>query len=269
MERRTLLASLSTSAVIGVSGCLGLVGLDYHESSPAGVEATVREDTGYSSTGTDELIVEELVSIGPISETVVAVNYLTEYEKAIDLGPLGSHRAAIFLVLSTPKISVLGREFNPVESMDSTDIVALIEQSYDDIDDINHLDDEELEILGQATTVSKFSAAAVFDGIEFDVNMHVSQAIETDEDFIIGIGVYPRELAGNEEDNVRRLMQSITSTYDGDNNTRIDNSDGNSIDDGLNSDDNSGDDETTSDDTIEDDDSSNDGSDDDILPLKI
>ncbi|CAI49536.1 uncharacterized protein NP_2890A [Natronomonas pharaonis DSM 2160] len=112
MKRRDVLAGVGATALLGTAGCLGVAGLDEHEATPAGVDPEVRSSTGYSQVGIEELVIREQVDLPGLSEEVVVRNYLTEHDKGIDLGPLGRLRAAVFTVLTSPQISIAGRELN-------------------------------------------------------------------------------------------------------------------------------------------------------------
>lgn len=209
MNRRQVLAGAGAFGLVSLSGCLGLAGLDDHEATPAGVHADTREGTGYEQAGIDDITIEESVGVGPIEESVRVVNYLTEHEKSVDMGPLGDQRGAVFLILTTPKIGIPNYQFNPVEDMSTHELVDLVENNYDAIDDIEHQEDNSVTVLDQGTTASRFSASAQFDGQDVDVYLHVSQAVETEDDLLVTIGVYPQQVEFEEADNVDELMQDV------------------------------------------------------------
>lgn len=214
MNRRAFVAGVGSLSVAGLAGCLGVVGLDVHESSPGGVAGAALEATGYQRTNVEDLVVEEDVGILGYTERIVVRNYVTEHEKAVDLEPLGSQRAAVFTVLTTPKIGFAGRNDNPVEDMSTAELVDLMASNYDDIDDVTHESDETVTILEQSTTQSKFTADASFDGVPLEVDLHVTEAVETDDDLLVAIGVYPKPVAVEEEGNVRELLEGIVADTD-------------------------------------------------------
>lgn len=193
-----------------------MVGLAEHESSPVGVERTSREETGYKQTGIEEMVVEEEVGVDGLSETIVVTNYVTEHEKAVDMGPLGNQRGAVFIALSTPQIKVVGQQGNPVADMSARELVDMVTENYDGISNVVHDSDGTVTILDQSTTQSRFSADAKFDGTDVDVNLHVSEAVETGDDLIVTIGVYPRRVRQQEEENVLHLMESVIENVDED-----------------------------------------------------
>ena len=214
MNRRTLIAGLGIGGLASLSGCLGLIGMDEHESTPAGVDGDVRSNTGYELTNVDEIVVEEAVGTDAYSETIVVRNHLTELEKSVDMGVLGEQRGAVFSVLSTPQVGLFGQQFNPVEDMDAAELVELIASNYDGIENVTFEEEEAVTILGQATMRSRFTADAEFDGTSVDVDLHVSEAVETDEDLVVTVGVYPQDLRSQEEDNVVALMEGVTEVLE-------------------------------------------------------
>ncbi|MCL9815517.1 DUF6517 family protein [Natronocalculus amylovorans] len=209
MNRRTVLSGVGAIGLTTLAGCLSTVGLDEHTAAPAGVSEETRDDTGYEQTGVEEIPIEERVGLTFLSEEVTARNYLTEHEKSVDIGPLGSQRAAVFMLLSTPQVNVLGQEFNPVAEMDTAELIDLVADNYNNISNVSHNADHEQTVLEQTTTRSEFTAEAQFDNTDVDVRLHVTTAIERGDDLLVAIGVYPDELHRQEEDNIVALVQSI------------------------------------------------------------
>ena len=212
MNRRTVLAGLGVTGLASLSGCLGLVGLDKHESSPAGVTAAAREETGYEQTAIEPLTVER--EVGPTNEAVTVTNYMTTHEKAVDMGLLGRQRGAVFNVLTTPQVSILGRELNPIEEMSTQELVTLVRQNYDGIGNIEHQADTDVTLLDQSTTQSRFTADAEFSGQDVSVNVHITEAVEANEDLLVTIGVYPEYIQRFEESNITALTEAVTTDVD-------------------------------------------------------
>ncbi len=211
MKRRALLAGTGGLVAVGVAGCLGTIGMDEHEASPAGVAPDVREETGYEQVGVEELVIDRTVAG---SEEITVRNYLTEHEKGVELGPVGTVQAAAFVVLTSPQISIAGQELNPIAEMPSEELVELIEADFDGIDDVEHVSDGETDVLDQETTESVYEADAAFNGVTVDVNVHITESVETAEDHLVTIGVYPQQVGGVESENVRTLQGSIVEDID-------------------------------------------------------
>ncbi len=237
MNRRHLIAGVGSLTLAGLAGCLGAVGFDRHESSPSGVDASALENTGYERSAVEELVVEEDVGVAGFSERIVVTNHVSEYEKGVDLEPLGSQRAAVFIVLTTPQIGLAGRNFNPVEGKSTDELIALVEDNYDDIGNVDHEADDTVTILEQSTTVSRFAAEATFDGVDLDVDVQVTEAVETDDDLLVAIGVYPEQVAFEEESNVIELMEGIVEHVEDGNGDADDGAEADGGDDDAGSDD--------------------------------
>ncbi|ELY58535.1 DUF6517 family protein [Natronococcus jeotgali] len=208
MERRQVLAGAGTVGLASLAGCLGTVGLDSHEATPAGIDPAVREEAGYERTAVDELRLEETVSAWIVSEEVVLINALTEYEKTVDMGLLGEHKGAEFAVLSSPQVGVLGREFNPLAERSTSGLVDLVASVHGGLGDVEHEADEELTALGQSATVSTFAGEATFGGRTVDVDVLVSETVDAGDDLVATLGVYPTAFE-DEGANVRSLMEGV------------------------------------------------------------
>lgn len=212
MNRRTVIAGLGAAGLAGLSGCLGLLGMAEHESSPAGVEADARAETGYEQSAIDALSIDR--DVGPTNETVTVTNHMTKHEKAVDMGPLGSQRGAVFNVLTTPQVSIFGKELNPIEEMSTQELMDLVRSNYDGIDNITHDSDSDITILGQSTTRSQFTADAEFDGADIPVIIAITEAVEADEDLLVTIAVYPEYVERQENPNATQLAKAVTTDVD-------------------------------------------------------
>lgn len=208
-RRRLLVSAAGAAAGIGLAGCLGSEPIEF-TAEPVGVSPDARESTGYERVGVEERVVRREVEAAGQSREVVVTNYRTEYEKAVDLGPIGERRAALFTALATPQVEVLGREFNPVAELSTEELVERVQEGYDGIGNVEHDADAEVSILGQSAVRSRFTAEAEFNGVAVDVYLHVTEAVKTGEDLVVTVGAHPRQLAG-EEEYVVALMRGIDS----------------------------------------------------------
>ncbi|TKR27659.1 DUF6517 family protein [Natronomonas salsuginis] len=214
MRRRALLAGAGGLTVSALSGCLGTAGLDEYEATPAGVDPAVREETGYEQTDVRDLVVRETVGFGGVSEEIVVTNYLTEHEKSISLGPFGSVRVAAFVLLTSPQISIAGQAFNPIAEMSTRELVDLLEADFEGINNVEHVSDGEVRILDQETVESIFEGKAQVNGTTVDVNIHITESVQTTNDHLITVGVYPTQVGSSEEENVRALMGGVVERTD-------------------------------------------------------
>ena len=210
--RRSVVAALGAGSLTALSGCLGFVtGSEPAEfsSEPAHVPESVLSQTGYSSNGNDEMVIEEELEAMGISRQVVVTNYQTEYEKAVDLGPLGNEQAAVFTALTTPQASVLGREFNPVADMSSRELAEMVQDNYDGFGELDHLDDDTVTINETDTTVSTFETKATLTGIDetIDLRVLITESVELGDDLLVTVGGYPEMTT--ERDNILQLMANV------------------------------------------------------------
>jgi len=207
IDRRRVLAAAAAAVGGGLAGCLGDEPVEF-AAEPVGVAPAARESTGYGRAGVEEQKLRREVEAAGRSREVVVTNYRTEYDKAVDLGPAGGRRAALFTVLSTPQVELLGREFNPVAELSTEELVERVQEGYDGLGNVEHDDDAEVRILGQSAVRSRFTAEAEFDGVAVDVVLHVTEAVEAGDDLVVTVGVYPRLLAG-EGEHVVALMRGV------------------------------------------------------------
>ncbi len=261
MKRRHVIAGIGTGAVGSLAGCLGIFGDDLtrFEASPVSVSSDASDEAGYEHQQTEEVLVEREFEAAGQSEAVEVVNYQVEYDKGVEMGPLGRQRGAVFITLSTPKVNVLEQEFNPVEDMSTGELVEMVQDSYDGISNVSADVAGEVTILEQETVQERFTAEADFDGTNFDVYLHISEAVEAGDDFVITVGVYPQLVEIEEEENILRLMESVVEAEpagedDEDDDGSDDDEDGGDDDGGEEDDDDDGDDDDGTEEDEEDDD---------------
>ena len=207
MNRRTLLAGAGAATLGGLAGCLDDV--TEYSASAYGVADDPREEADYDLNAIEAVTIEEDVGLGPLEETVVATNYSVEYEKTVEVPALGEQRAGVFVVFSSPQVSVVGQEFNPVADMDTDELVELVQDNYDGLDDVEHDEDGEVTILDETVTRSRFVGEAEFDGSSVEVDVHVTEAVEAGEDLVVTIGVYPQELRDQEESDTVTMIEGV------------------------------------------------------------
>lgn len=204
---RRELGVLVGCSILG-AGCLDLVRGEAFVARPAPVAASALDETGYDHYRTVEIEETHTVEAGGVSREIDVVNVRSEYDRRVDLGPLGETRAAVFTTLSTPKIEVLGRTFNPVEGMDNQEVADELQSRYEEISIGTEIDRRTLTVLGDSIDVSKFTGEATFSEMSVDVFAHIGIA-ETDDGYVLLLAVYPRLLTG-EEETITALIRGVT-----------------------------------------------------------
>lgn len=211
MRRRELIAGAGITLAATTAGCTSVLNDEpvAFEAALAQVPEEVAREAGYELDEFDEQVIERTFEAAGQSQTVQVTNRTAEYEKAIDLGPLGELRAAIFTALSTPKVEVLGRTFNPVDDLSNAELAEMIQDQYADIGDLEVEHESPVTILGTDTTQTKFAGEIRMEGgEEIDIYLHVSSPVESGDDLVIGVGAYPQRLPG-EEEHVLTMMEAI------------------------------------------------------------
>lgn len=209
--RRTIPAALLVLLVLS-TGCIGFItGSEPQsfEAKPAAVGGDAASSAGYQETsGPTAQTVNRTFSAGGESRTVQVTNYLTEYRKTVDAGPLGSADAAVFAVVSTPKVEVLGQTFNPVGDVNESELARMAQSKYDGFSVGEKQGSTTVDALGSETEVAKFAGRATVAGeASVDVYVHVAR-IETGDDYLVVVAVYPQLLSG-EDENVFSMVRNL------------------------------------------------------------
>lgn len=210
ISRREYLAAGTVGVFAGVSGCLDFIRDETLEfsASPSRVSQDALDATGYELKEQSTMEHEQVFEAGGESRDVIVTNVLTEYHKAIDLGPAGEAEGAFFSSLTTPQVEVLGREFNPVAEMSAEELAEMVQDQYEGIENLRTVEETEISIQGNETTQTKFRADAAFEGSPVELFLHVSEAVEMIDDFVVTVGAYP-ELIPDEEENILGMMRAV------------------------------------------------------------
>lgn len=220
ITRRACLGAAGVTAASALAGCLDMipfVGDDplRFEAKPASVPTNVLEETGYEEHEIGEMTVTETFEAAGQSQDVEVTNWLSEYDRALDLGPLDvileeRVQAAVFTALSTPQVDVLGQTFNPVGDMSPREIADMLQDHYEDFEDLEQVDETEATLAGQTTDVAEFETRAELlpAGMTIDLTLHIAAAVESGDDFIIGIGGHPSVL-DDEREHIYTLFAAV------------------------------------------------------------
>lgn len=214
--RRSFLAAAATGTVAGTAGCLDFIlGDDLNfEATAASVSESALSETGYEERRIRKQSAEREFEAGGESRTVGITNYHAEYDRSIDLAPIGGgeQRAATFTATTTPEADVLGQAFNPIKDMSAADIVEIAQSRYEGFGTLSRQGEATAPFLGQSVTVVRFTGSADFadSGQQFDVELQVvDQAVKSNGDFAIAIGGYPEQLADRERENFFAMLEGV------------------------------------------------------------
>jgi hypothetical protein len=211
-SRRAYLTAVGGVAGVVSSGCLDFLGGGpaTYEASPSRVAQSALDETGYNFDGLSAPVSEEAFSVAGQSRTVEVTNKVARYSRTVNLGPLGEPVGSVFASVTTPEVAVLGREFNPVEEMSTTELATMIQDQFFGIENLTSESEGSVTINGESTTETELSADAGYEGSPIKLRLHVTEAVTMDGDFLVTVGIYPRLLFG-ERARIRSLMDGIES----------------------------------------------------------
>lgn len=211
MRRRTLLAA-APGALAATSGCIDvLTGKEPLEraASPARVPSSTREETGYELADTRSEELNREVTAGGQTREVRAVNEIAEYQRTVDLGPLGEQEFAVFAVVATPAFEIGGQVMSPVEDWSNRKIAGTLQSQYSELEVGDEVDTAIVETLGEEIELSTFAGTATIEGgTTLDVYVHVGK-VRHERDFVLPVAVHPQRLSG-EAETVHTLVGSLT-----------------------------------------------------------
>ncbi|MFB6222052.1 MAG: DUF6517 family protein [Haloarcula sp.] len=210
--QRGLLTALVGLLVVS-SGCVGLLTGETVEfdASPASVDDSALEETGYEQTMADEQTIERTVTVAGQERTVRVTNQMRQYQRGIDLGPLGEVEASRFVVFSTPSASVAGQALNPAADWSNERLVEEVASRNSQIDDVQFERNRSVDALGESREVSVFSGTTTIEGQEVDVLIHLA-SFEHDGDVVVAVGIYPERVDGRESDRVDTMLGGLSHT---------------------------------------------------------
>lgn len=207
-DRRTYLATAASTAVAATAGCLGfLSGSTTFEAEQARTAESAASQGNYVQQDPRKLEAERTFSVADQEQTVTVVNWVTEYYKTVDVGPLSGQRAGVFAAVSTPQVDVLGESFNPIGDATPRDIVDRFQQQYSNMNVGDRIGQTDLGTLGASALVSTFEGTATIENQQVDTNFVVSESVEHQSDHVVGLGVFPSDL--DEQGNIQSMIENL------------------------------------------------------------
>ena len=212
-NRRSFIRAAGALGLAGASaGCVGVItGSQAAEfsSGTATVPASALEETGYETVGVEALEIDRTVSVAGQERRVIVTNQLAQYDKSVELPTGDSYRGALFAVLATPAVEILGRTMNPVAQLGTGELARRVLSQYEGLGNLREDGTETVTVLGTETEVGRFlTDAEVAAGVTAEVRIHVAEAVRVGDDFVVAVGAYPTILSG-EGEAVRTMMRAI------------------------------------------------------------
>jgi len=203
--------TLLVGLLVVSSGCVGLLTGETveFESSPASVSDSALEETGYEQSMADEQTIERTVDVAGQERTIRVTNHVRQYQRGIDLGPVGEVNAGSFIVFSTPSASVAGQTLNPAASWSNERLVEEVASRNDQISDVEFQRNRSVDALGESREVSVFSGTTTIEGQEVDVLIHLT-SFEHEGDVVVAVAVYPERIDDRESPRVDTLLGGLS-----------------------------------------------------------
>ncbi|MES3517479.1 MAG: DUF6517 family protein [Natronomonas sp.] len=188
--RRRFLAAGAAAGIATTAGCSGQTEF---EAAGAPLSQATQDDTGFTEFRTETTTITREYEVFGIGRTVEVRNTISEYDRAVEI--LDSRlQAAVFTTLSTPQVRILTRTFNPIEDMTAVEIAEMIQERYDEIEDVTEEDSFGVSVAGQETTVTRFrTRARLIEGdATIEIYLYISEAVERGEDFVVTLTIHPQ-----------------------------------------------------------------------------
>ncbi|MEZ3143426.1 DUF6517 family protein [Halobaculum sp. MBLA0143] len=213
LARRTVL-TVGVVAMLLLTGCAATQEEFSFESAPATVADDAVSEAGYESTGGPEtLTVNRTVDAGGQQRDVTVTNYVTAYTRSVQIG--GQQRTlAGAAVFTTPSISLVGQEFNPIADQSNRQLVQRARNRVQGridgnrIRDVSFVENRSATVLGRETTVGVFSGTTTVQGVEVVLRIHVTR-VKHDGDFVLVAGAYPQTLAADERPRLETVFGAV------------------------------------------------------------
>ncbi|MEM4780375.1 MAG: DUF6517 family protein, partial [Halalkalicoccus sp.] len=198
------------ATLAGTAGCLGFVRGDEALTAEAvgavpGDEALI--STGYRHRSTETEPLRETIEIAGQEREVELTNVAVECDRGVDLGVLGTVRAATFVAFATPQFDVLGRTFHPGDRVSPSRLASELSSNYEEFSIGEEVTEREWVVFDEPTEVSTFEGRAAIEGTEIDVYVHLGTATN-DEDLVIFVGAHPRRLE-DEHERIATLAEAL------------------------------------------------------------
>lgn len=215
-DATTRRGALGLAGAVGLASLAGCTALDVatgegpaeFAAGTATVSDATLDESGYERNEvSDEVISREVEAAGRTREVRVT-NTVAEYDKAVEL--FGErYRAAVFAAVTTPQIEVLGRALNPIAEMGTRERAELILSRYEGVGDLERGSEYSTEVLGTDAAVVVYTADGEIEGTGADTELeiHIGEPVEADDDFVLPLAAYPAALSDGE--NVRRMMNGL------------------------------------------------------------
>lgn len=179
-------------------------------ASTATVGEDVAADAGY---GNETVTQEAFTDTGRIAVSG-DIEFETEYRlrgtawSAIYRGSGSGSPSPVFALLAVPQVrpEAVDVAVNPLRDRSPTEIATRAQDTYGDIENVSHIANRSVTILGNETAVPTYEATATVDGQSVAVVVHLAM-VRDGTDIVTAVAIHPE--GATQGDAVVRLLEAI------------------------------------------------------------
>lgn len=192
MNRRTFLTA--SAVALGVTaGCSDAVVPDEidEEAEPAAIQEAALTETDFVHESTERRNVEDTITVQDNAVDYSVLNWVSSYRRSPD--PEAEVPPGQMAILSTPEISVLSRQVNPVGQAEKQELIERLgDEAGITSGEVEQTDETTRSVLDQSTTFTIYETTAEIEGTEFPARGTVGRTKHGGDWLVIG-GSYPAE----------------------------------------------------------------------------
>lgn len=178
-------AIAALAVVVLLAGCTG--GALSFSASPASVDEAALESANYTGQAPEQVTVNETVEVAGVSRQVTATTWTASYA--------ANDTPATLVVASTPDATVAGQSVNPIARLTGKELLQRVAQEIGnsdqvDLEDVEVVQRENREILGQETEVTTFATTASTEQGDVPIRVHLA-SVSHEGDVVVLVGVHP------------------------------------------------------------------------------
>lgn len=181
-------AIAALAVVVLLAGCTG--GALSFSASPASVDEAALESANYTGQAPEQVTINETVEVAGVSRQVTATTWTASYA--------ANDTPATLVVASTPDATVAGQSVNPIARLTGKELLQRVAQEIGnsdqvDLEDVEVVQRENREILGQETEVTTFATTASTEQGDVPIRVHLA-SVSHEGDVVVLVGVHPEEV---------------------------------------------------------------------------
>ena len=210
LTRRQALLATGTTLTALLSGCGATQQEFTFSATPGRITQQGLSDAGYNPDQQEEIIQQRTVEAAGQERDVTVTNHLRTYTRSVS--QRGVSRELIAAVFTSPSISIVGQQFNPLADLELSGLLERTQGRFSDygapqLQELTRRGEFSIQSLSTEATVGVFSAVTAGTPA-IDIEVLISR-FEHDGDYIILRGGYPQSVTETDRQRVRTLFENI------------------------------------------------------------